>query len=78
LEKSGLFATLILEDESIGNSIKKLSTVNLRMTERVIELSLNITKYQFFLIFLLEVTSFLLLDEDCSRRHMSCWVLSYE
>jgi hypothetical protein len=55
LEKSGLFATLILEDESIGNSIKKLSTVNLSMTERVIELALNITKYQFFLIFLLEV-----------------------
>jgi hypothetical protein len=56
LEKSGLFATLILEDESIGNSIKKLSTVNLSMTERVIELALNITKYQFFLIFLLEVS----------------------
>jgi hypothetical protein len=55
LEKSGLFATLILEDESIGNGIKKLSTVNLSMTERVIELALNITKYQFFLIFLLEV-----------------------
>jgi len=55
LEKSGLFATLILEDEIIGNSIKKLSTVNLSMTERVIELALNITKYQFFLIFLLEV-----------------------
>jgi hypothetical protein len=55
LEKSGLFATLILDDESIGNSIKKLSTVNLSMTERVIELALNITKYQFFLIFLLEV-----------------------
>jgi len=55
LEKSGLFATLILEDESIGNSIKKLSTVNLSMTERVIELAPSIAKYQFFLIFLLEV-----------------------
>jgi hypothetical protein len=42
MEKSGLSATLILEDESIGNSIKRLSTVNSSMTERVIELALNI------------------------------------
>jgi hypothetical protein len=34
--------TLILEDESIGNSIKRLSTVNSSITEHVIELTLNI------------------------------------
>jgi hypothetical protein len=42
MEKSGLSATLILEDESIGYGIKRLSTVNSSMTERVIELALNI------------------------------------